>query len=67
MNRRIVLSIAVGVLALASAAYGKTLGAWGTPVNAESVAGASSDLNTSFNDGCPIQSPDGRRCSSALP
>jgi Tol biopolymer transport system component len=59
MNRRIVLSIAVGLLALASAAYGKTFGAWGTPVNAESVAGASSDLNTPYNDGCPIQSPDG--------
>jgi Tol biopolymer transport system component len=32
---------------------------WGTPVNAESVPGTSSDLNTPFNDGCPIQSPDG--------
>jgi Tol biopolymer transport system component len=32
---------------------------WGTPVNAESVAGTSSDLNTPLNDGCPIQSPDG--------
>ena len=59
MNRRIVLSIAVGLLALASAAYGKTFGAWGTPVNAESVPGASSELNTQYNDGCPIQSPDG--------
>jgi Tol biopolymer transport system component len=59
MNRRIVLSIAVGFLALASAAYGNTFGAWGTPVNAESVAGASSELNTPYNDGCPIQSPDG--------
>jgi Tol biopolymer transport system component len=59
MNRRIVLSIAVGFVALASAAYGKTYGAWGTPVNAESVAGASSDQNTPYNDGCPIQSPDG--------
>jgi hypothetical protein len=59
MNRRIVLSIVVGLLALASAAYGKTFGAWGTPVNAESVSGASSELNTQYNDGCPIQSPDG--------
>jgi Tol biopolymer transport system component len=49
----------VGVVALASAAYGKQFGAWGTPVNAESIVGASSDLNTPFNDGCPIQSPDG--------
>ena len=59
MNRRILISIVVGFVALASAAYGKTFGAWGTPVNAESVAGASSELNTPYNDGCPIQSPDG--------
>src|SRR4051794_32424651 len=32
---------------------------WGTPVNAESVAGTSSDLNTPLNEGCPMQSPDG--------
>ena len=32
---------------------------WGTPVNAETVAGTSTELNTPFNDGCPIQSPDG--------
>ena len=31
MNRRIVLSIAIGLVALASAAYGKTYGAWETP------------------------------------
>jgi Tol biopolymer transport system component len=33
--------------------------AWGAPTNAEAVAGTSSELNTQFNDGCPIQSPDG--------
>jgi WD40-like Beta Propeller Repeat len=32
---------------------------WSTPVNAEAVAGTSTELNTPFNDGCPIQSPDG--------
>ena len=32
---------------------------WGPPVNAESIAGTSSELNTPFNDGCPYQSPDG--------
>jgi hypothetical protein len=31
---------------------------WGSPVNAESVPGTSSELNTQYNDGCPIQSPD---------
>jgi hypothetical protein len=33
--------------------------AWGAPINAESIPGTSSLLNTSSNDGCPIQSPDG--------
>lgn len=32
---------------------------WGPPANAESIAGTSSEINTSFNDGCPYQSPDG--------
>jgi hypothetical protein len=32
---------------------------WSTPVNAEAVASTSTELNTPFNDGCPIQSPDG--------
>jgi Tol biopolymer transport system component len=54
-----VITMAVGLVALASSAYGKQFGAWGTPVNAESISGASSELNTPFNDGCPIQSPDG--------
>jgi len=34
-------------------------GAWGIPVNAESIPGTSSEFNTAFNDGCPYQSPDG--------
>jgi hypothetical protein len=33
---------------------------WGPPVNAELIPGTSPELNTPFNDGCPIQSPDGR-------
>jgi hypothetical protein len=32
---------------------------WQDPINAESVPGTSPLLNTAFNDGCPIQSPDG--------
>jgi hypothetical protein len=32
---------------------------WAPAVNAESVPGTSSELNTPFQDGCPIQSPDG--------
>jgi hypothetical protein len=45
--------------ALAGVATAMQFTPWGTPVNAESVAGTSSELNTQFNDGCPIQSPDG--------
>ena len=59
MRYRVVISMVVGLVALASTAYAKTYGPWGAPVNAESVAGASSELNTPYNDGCPIQSPDG--------
>jgi Tol biopolymer transport system component len=59
MKYRAAISIAAALVALASPAYGKEFGAWGTPVNAESIAGASSELNTPYNDGCPIQSPDG--------
>lgn len=48
-----------GVVAMAASggAFAKTFTAWGPPVNAESLAGSSSDLNTAFNDGCPILSP----------
>jgi WD40-like Beta Propeller Repeat len=31
---------------------------WSTAVNAETVFGTSTDLNTDAQDGCPIQSPD---------
>ena len=36
---------------------GRAAGPWATAVNAESLAGTSADLNTSSNDGCPIESP----------
>lgn len=60
-NTRIGLMLAVTtvLISTASLASAKEYGAWGAPVNAESIAGASSELNTPFNDGCPIQSPDG--------
>jgi WD40-like Beta Propeller Repeat len=34
-------------------------GSWAVAVSAESIPGTSSELNTPFLDGCPIQSPDG--------
>jgi hypothetical protein len=54
-----VVAVAALALALAGAAAAKHFQPWGMPVNAESIPGASSELNTAFNDGCPIQSPDG--------
>ena len=33
--------------------------AWSTPVSAESIPGSHPEVNTSFADGCPIESPDG--------
>ncbi len=50
---------AVLFVSLAAVASAKQFTPWGTPVNAEAVPGTSQDLNTQFNDGCPIQSPDG--------
>ena len=37
----------------------KDYGPWSTAVSLESLTGSSSDVNTAFQDGCPIQSPDG--------
>jgi WD40 repeat protein len=59
MSVRTLSVVAVAALALAGAAAAKHFQPWGMPVNAESIRGASSELNTAFNDGCPIQSPDG--------
>jgi len=44
-------------VAAGGGAWAKTFTSWGSPVNAESLAGSSSDLNTAFNDGCPILNP----------
>jgi Tol biopolymer transport system component len=51
---------AVLSVSLAAVASAKQFTPWGPPVNAEAAPGTSQDLNTPFNDGCPIQSPDGR-------
>ena len=49
-------ALALTVVSLASA---KHFSAWGPPVSMESIPGTSPEFNTPFNDGCPIQSPDG--------
>ena len=53
------LAIALGASAVVTTAalVAKQLGPWGPPVSAET--GSDPSLNTAFNDGCPILSPDG--------
>jgi len=54
------VGFAVAVLPIISLVSAKSFSEWGAPVNAESIPGTSSELNTPFNDGCPIQSPNGQ-------
>ena len=46
------------IASLAGIAYAHT-GAWGPPQKVDEINGNSSELNTPYLDGCPIQSPDG--------
>jgi len=50
------LAVAMTFTSIVSA---KHFGEWGPPVNAESIPGTSSELNTPSNEGYPILSPDG--------
>jgi hypothetical protein len=56
-----VLALATVIVAAVatSSALALSFGPWSAAVSVESVAGASADLNTAFQDGCPIESPDG--------
>lgn len=45
--------------ALAATAQAATYSAWGDAQKIDEIGGNSSELNTPFQDGCPIQSPDG--------
>jgi hypothetical protein len=47
------------IASLAGIAYAQS-GAWGPPQKIDEIDGNSSELNTAYLDGCPIQSPDGR-------
>lgn len=56
------IGAAVLVVWLTATAYAApAFSPWGAPTNAEAVPGTSSELNTPFLDGCPIQSPNGLR------
>jgi hypothetical protein len=54
-----VLGAVTLALAIVASAHAITFSPWEPAVNAESVPGTSSELNTMALDGCPIQSPDG--------
>jgi WD40-like Beta Propeller Repeat len=60
-NRMKVLLVAalMSLTALAAAGQAANFSAWGTAQKIDEIAGNSSELNTPFQDGCPIQSPDG--------
>jgi hypothetical protein len=53
------LAAVVSVTALAAAAQAKHFSAWTPAQKIDEIGGNSSELNTPFLDGCPIESPDG--------
>ena len=62
LKRSRIFIVCAGVaaaVALTSIVSAKHFSEWGAPLNAESIPGTSSELNTTFNDGYSIQSPDG--------
>ena len=61
MNRRRVSLVATTILVgiAAAAASAMHFSPWGTAIKIDEIPGWSSELNTPFVDGCPIQSPDG--------
>jgi WD40-like Beta Propeller Repeat len=55
------LAALIAVIALTAAAQATNYSAWSTAQKIDEIAGNNSELNTPFQDGCPIQSPDGLR------
>jgi hypothetical protein len=49
----------VSLTALAAAAQAMNFSAWSNAQKIDEIGGNNSELNTPFQDGCPIQSPDG--------
>jgi WD40-like Beta Propeller Repeat len=49
----------MSLTALAAAGQATNFSGWGTALKIDEINGNSSELNTPFQDGCPIQSPDG--------
>lgn len=60
MRRWIVVSLAaVIVIVVPAAARAMNFSAWSTAEKIDEIAGNSSELDTPFVDGCPMESPDG--------
>jgi WD40-like Beta Propeller Repeat len=61
-KRALVALTAFGIASLGAtaAALGPQFSGWGTAQKVDEIGGNSSELNTPFLDGCPIESPDGR-------
>ena len=54
------LAALIGLAAVAAtAALGANFSAWGTAQKIDVIGDNNSELNTTYQDGCPIQSPDG--------
>jgi hypothetical protein len=57
---RLLLGAGLSLAIVASAAASTGGGLWSAPQKIDDVAGNSAELNTTFSEGCPILSPDGR-------
>ena len=57
MRSKIAWSFAAATALVGTGVAAKSFTDWSAPVNAESLAGSSSSLNTASNDGCPILNP----------
>lgn len=53
------LAALIGVTALTAAAQATNYSAWSSAQKIDEIPGNNSELNTQYQDGCPIQSPDG--------
>jgi Tol biopolymer transport system component len=56
---RLLVFFSIAAITFTSLVSAKHFGDWSAAVNAESIPGTSSELNTTSNEGYPIQSPDG--------
>lgn len=59
VRMKLALAAVVSMMALAAVAQAVSFSAWAPAQKIDEIAGNSSELNTPFLDGCPIQSPDG--------